>query len=281
MIPYINITLFLGEKALEITHFSTWRLVALTGIEAPDVEPYVEDYSSRDGAWYGGVHVHPRYITLTVQCQPKRRTEEERRRMIAFLNPRADGVLVVNRSGVTRKIAVHMAAGADFNQPNIRQNRLTVTIQLVAPDPYWQDVDTTEYDFIVRRPLINFPFSPVATSGIILKADAIEVTNSGDVPAGIVCRLKCSGGETVNPAVHSGDRKVQALLTLSGGDELVIDTNVGHKGIYLNGVRANVFSADSEFFQLPVGRSDISISADSGISYCTASLSYSFGYLGV
>ena len=167
MIPYINIDFALGDKVLSVTHTSMWRLVALTGIEAVDISPYIEDYASRDGAWYGGAKIGPRYITLTVECQPRKETEQARREMIAFLQPRADGTLTVTRSGITRKIGVKLAAGASFSQPNIRQDRLVVTIQLVAPDPYWQDVEETEYEFVKRYPLLNFPFSPVATSGLI------------------------------------------------------------------------------------------------------------------
>jgi len=281
MIPYIDIMLTLGGKTLTVTHTTKWRLVAISGIEAVDIQPYIEDYASRDGGWYGGAHVPPRYITLTVECKPRKDTEEARREMIAFLNPRAEGALIITRSGVTRKIDVRMAAGASFNQPNIRQNRLAVTIQLVAPDPYWKDVQETEFQFLVREPLLNFPFSPVSTAGLVVNTDAITINNPGDVPAGIVCELVCTGGSTVNPSVNCNGKFVKALLTLTDGDDLVIDTRAGHKSILKNGARANVFSADSEFFQIPVGESSVSVGADSGISYCNTSLRYSFGYLGV
>lgn len=290
MIPYINIALFLGEKSLEITHFSTWRLVALTGTEAADMTPYIEDYASRDGAWYGGEHVQPRYITLTVQCSPKNKTEQARREMIAFLNPHASGELVVERSGVKRKIGVRMASGASFEQPNIRDNRLTVTIQLIAPDPYWRDPEDTDYQFLLYRPMVDHPFSAGyelggetygATAGILVHTTEMDLVNDGDVPVGVRCVMQCTGGSTVNPAISAGGKTVQALTTLHDGDELVIDTNVGRKAILLNGERQMIFSAGSEFFQIPVGTTNVSVSADSGVEYCRTVFSYSLRYLGV
>lgn len=290
MIPYINITLSLGGKTLEITHTSLWRLVALKGAEAADVTPYIEGYASRDGAWYGGEHVQPRYITLSVQCQHRKETEQARRDMIAFFNPHAAGELVVERSGVRRKIGVRMAAGASFEQANIRNNRLTVTAQLVAPNPYWEDQTETEYQFMLYRPMINFPLSAGfvssgdtygSTAGILAHTTEMDLINDGDVPVGVRCVMKCTGGSTVNPKITAGGKSVQALTTLTNGDELVIDTNVGHKSITKNGTRQMVFSADSEFFQIPVGTTNISVSADSGIEYCDTSFSYSLRYLGV
>ena len=290
MIPYINITLMLGGKLLEITHTSVWRLVSITGIEAADMTPYIEDYASRDGAWYGGEHVHPRYITLTVQCSPKSQTEQRRHEMISFLDPHASGELTVDRSGVRRKIGVRMAAGASFEQPNIRMDRLRVSIQLVAPIPWWEDPEETEFQFLLYRPMINFPFSAGyetggqtygATAGMLVHTTEMNLVNDGDVPVGVRCIMKCTGGSTVRPKITAGGKFVKALTTLTSGDVLVIDTNVGNKSITKNGVRQMIFSADSEFFQIPVGSTSVSVSADSGIEYCETSFVYSLRYLGV
>ena len=70
-------------------------------------------------------------------------------------------------------------------------------------------------------------------------------------------------------------------MTLNDGDVLVISTVKGQKSIYLNGQRHFNFHCDSTFFSLPVGVSDVTVTAESGGEYMDAQVEYTPLYFGI
>lgn len=285
--PYIKLIITVGDEQITIAKDSVYRLLngGIEGIESADLEAVLSEYAAMDGGYLEAVRVPPRTISVRFAIDDKKRTEELRKKLIAMFSPKKSGVLVVNRGNRARKIAFYLRTRAEFIQPNIVQDRLVVDIEMVCPDPYFEDINETTINFMKASPLFTFPFNSLAgvgiTAGVLTVTDRVQLVNDGDVPVGIVCDITANGGTVTNPKISMNGQYVRVIKTMEIGDSLSIDTNKGRKNIYFNGKSEFIFDRTSVFFQLPVGVSDIVISADAGVKDAKASFTYSFKYLGV
>lgn len=284
--PYITLEITIGGETLTISKTSVYRLLqgGISGIEAAEFEAMFTDYAAMDGGYYEGIKVRPRPISIHFAVDDKHQTERLRKKLISFFSPRSPGTLVVDRGDRRRKIDFVLANTPSFRQDNIIEDRLHVNVDMLCPDPYFEDEEATTYRFRQATGLLTFPFNSVAgvgiTSGTLITTDTMKLTNSGDVPVGIVCDIIAYGGSVTNPKISMNNEYVRAITVLGLNSTLKIDTNKGRKNIYINGESRFIFDRKSVFFQLPVGESTIVISADAGIADAEASFTYSFKYLG-
>lgn len=285
--PYITIEFHIGSEKIEISKTSIYRLVAggALGLEAADFETLTTEYASMDGGYLDGVKIPPRQISIKFEVSSLPQTETIRKKLISFFAPRKQGTLIVHRADRSRKIAFYVANAPEFKQDNIIYQKLQVTVDLVCPDPFFEDAEETTVEFLKPAALLSFPFNSLSgvgiTSGVLIVSDHASLTNNGDVPVGIVCDILAKGGTIVNPKISLNGQYVRVLRTLTPGDTVRIDTNKGRKNIYINGESKFIFDRKSIFFDLPVGASDIVVSADAGIEDAKSSFTYSFKYLGV
>ena len=284
--PYITLEITIGGETIIISKTSVYRLLqgGISGIEAAEFEAMLTDYAAMDGGFYEGVKVKPRPISIRFAVDDKHRTEILRKKLISFFSPRAPGVLVVDRGDRRRRIEFVLANTPDFRQDNIIEDRLHVTVDMICPDPYFEDEQATTYRFRQATGLLTFPFNSVGgvgiTSGSLVTSDKMTLINTGDVPVGIICDIIASGGSVTNPKISMNGEYVRAITVLGLNSTLRVDTNKGRKNIYINGEKRFIFDRKSVFFQLPVGESEIVISADAGITDAEASFTYAFKYLG-
>lgn len=285
--PYITLTITIGDERITIAKDSVYRLLndGISGIESADCEAVLTEYAAMDGGYLDAVRIPPRTISVSFAIDDKRQTEELRKKLIAMFSPKKRGVLTVDRGNRRRKIAFYLANRPEFSQPNIIQDRLRVTLTLICPDPYFEDVNATTVNFMKAAPLLTFPFNSLAgvgiTAGVLIVTDRVTLVNDGDVPVGIVCDITANGGTVTNPKISMNGQYVRVIKTMEIGDSLSIDTNKGNKNIYFNGESQFIFDRTSVFFELPVGENEIVISADAGVKDAKASFTYSFKYLGV
>lgn len=285
--PYIKLIVNIGGEQLMIAKESVYRLLAggVTGIESADLEAVMSEYAAMDGGYLDTVRVPPRHISVLFAVDERKQTEELRKKLIAFFSPRKQGTLIVERANRSRKIRFYLNEQPEFIQNNIIDDRLHVRVNMVCPDPYFEDVTPTTVQFMKPLPLLTFPFNSVVdvgiTSGVLEITDTATLVNDGDVPVGIVCDILANGGTVTNPKISMNGQYVRVIKTMEIGDTVQIDTNKGQKNIYFNGESQFIFDRKSVFFQLPVGENTIVISADAGVKDAKASFTYSFKYLGV
>ncbi len=93
--------------------------------------------------------------------------------------------------------------------------------------------------------------------------------------------IRADNGDIVNPRVSVGDDYVEYLRTVPEDSMLSISTVKGAKNITLDGAPSNFYERGSVFFQLPVGRHSITISAQAGLEYAVGAIVYRLKYLGV
>lgn len=123
--------------------------------------------------------------------------------------------------------------------------------------------------------------SQSSASGYFNGATAVDIScsNGGDIEAWpvITIEIESGSGQTIDaPKVQSADGKyVQVLKSMSGdGDQIVIDMRPGVKTVkyYAGGAGSGtpcVISSGSQFWRLPTGTSNVTISASSGDAKCT------------
>lgn len=289
-IPYLIFKLVLptatgGTETVEISKKSVYRLVAWNGIESVDTVVNTLNNANVPGAYVVGKHTNPRRISIEFAIDDKKLTEELRQKLIRTLNPEKEGILYVERNNKSGRINFVIENAVTYRQANIRENKLKILINLICPDPYFRDAEDTTVTFLKFVPMYRYPLAfPVgvgAPYGVQITTDGLSITNEGDVDIGIVVGVDVYGGDIVNPAINCGDESIRVLTTLHDGDSMIIDMRPRLKNIYINGVSTFNFDRTSKWFLLSAGQSDISVSADSGVSNAKTTITYANKWLGV
>lgn len=282
--PQLSFTLKIGGKTLKLGRGSVYRWLSYSGIEASDIQLDTVERAQLPGAFVQSRRVGPRTITITFSVSDKKRTEELRPWLISFFNPYKPGRLKVTRSGVTRVIDFWIAGQPEFVQPNIHDDYLHVTVELLCPDPFFRDEEETVYVYNKLVPLLTFPFNTFKGAGISagIWRDEFVATlkNDGDVPTGIHCTLYIEDF-VINPKISLDDKFIRVLASLNRGDVVEIVTEAGNKTILINGEARHLYDLRSVFFEIPVGQSRLEISADDGAEHMTARFAFARRWLGV
>lgn len=289
MTPYIIITMQIGARTLTISKTSLYRLISISGIESADYVADVQNYAGMDGGYISAYRVPARSIDLSfaVDRYPWQddTVEDTRAALISFFAPRADITLTIERAGRVRCISGRLRGSVTFTQANIIEDKLTVTVPLICPDPYFRDSEITSQGARRYAPLMSFPYVSMAgvgmTAGIAVNSDSVIIDNAGDTSMGIVATLSCYGGAVTNPKISCGAAYVRLLRECVQGDIIVIDTRQGRKGITVNGTSVFLFDRASIFFEVAAGKSQIDVSADANVGNMQATISYERRWLGV
>jgi len=198
-----------------------------------------------------------------------------RQRMIHFFNPFISGKLTVTWNGVTRWIN-YVSRPIKINQPR-PHNPLTVEVELMCRNPYWNHMDDYGKNIAAVQPLIVFPFVwPVEQAGYItdykLLNQKVEILNDGDVSTPIRVIFRCKG-EVINPRLTLNDQEYVRIGTATNpvvmqlGDTVEFDTNPEAIEVLKNGV--NIFQfvdPTNTYFQVPPGDNYIEYGADDGVN---------------
>lgn len=169
-------------------------------------------------------------------------------------------------------------------------NKQVAQISIICPKSYFKSVKNLITDFSSTNALFSFPFS-ISAEGTEFSAinNTLRQTiiNSGDVETGLIIDVYAKG-EVVNPVIYDVLNKtyMKLNLTMRQSDHIVINTNVGDKGITLirDGISSNALGymvKGSEWLRLDMGDNVYTYSADSGIDNMIMSFSTPLLYSGV
>lgn len=110
--------------------------------------------------------------------------------------------------------------------------------------------------------------------GEILKKQAVNITNDGDVPSGCVITIKASGGSVTNPSIYNVNKNEGITfygLRLEDGDTLTINTNIGEESAVHHSLSRSADSSvvaniqkGSKFIQINPGSSLYSYTVQEG-----------------
>lgn len=246
---------------LIIAKGTDYRLISVSGLEAPDIEIDTYDHAIMDGSAILSTKVMSRSISVSFLVASSAKINTARAALMSYFKPKSGGVLMVTRGVVRRKIGFFLATKPDFIHPDSSLGKLRVTVNLICPDPY----------FYANAPV---------TSGETV-SNVIAVNNSGDVPCGFALTITATGGAVVNPIISKSGQYVDVEKNMASTDVIVISTVPGDCYVTYEGTEIYTFLLDSTFFLLDVGSNSITLSADSGTSYIVGSISFVPRYLGV
>ena len=273
-----------GDDMLTIAPDSPLRLLAggLYGFDSTDFDVETGSYADDNGGYIRRRRFAEREISIKFEI-----TENDRmwrRQIVSLVNPRKDCMLSVEMDGIRRRISAVPVGRVTFEQESFFDITAAV-LRFIAPDPFLMAEKAQVIEFAEKVPLVTFPmnFYPNGslTAGYTIHTDSGMAVNGGDAPCGVIVTIRAQGGAVVNPCVSCGDRFVRTSVTLSDGDELVIDTRKRKKGIYVNGENRLIFDWKSTFFSLEVGENEVKIDADSGKEYMAVRCEYVPLYFGL
>ena len=122
--------------------------------------------------------------------------------------------------------------------------------------------------------VLNMHYFPLDVGGLAFPVEGLIMgeynlnmtqtyTNDGDAECGVVITI-IALGDVLNPAIYKQDGTFIGVKdSMVSGDEIIINTNRGEKGITKNG--ANILSKimpGSTFIQLETGDNELTIDSD-------------------
>lgn len=252
-----------GEQ-LELTRNEAYVIESIEGLDPPDAVINTTRNANTDGSVFNSSYVDNRQITITMAINGP--AEANRINLYRYFKAKYPVTLYYKND--TRD--VYITGYVQNIQIEFFNKKQIVQIIILCPEPFFSGSDSNITDFANVESLFEFPFSietPVAFSQI-LPLQKKNIINHGDVETGAIFRLKATGNAT-NPMVFN-DERLELIgfdLSMSAGDELVINTNKKHKSAKLthNGVTSSVInkiSMNSTWIQLLPGDNIIGIYDD-------------------
>lgn len=272
----------------------------ITGLESSELEVQFTENALVDGSTPDGKRIKSRPIHIEGTLRSDRNNDINRQRIIKFFNPKYTGKMTVNHSGTKRNIEYELE-GWTFVAASGVHDQLSFVADLKCPDPFMKNIDNfgqnmadvsaqTAFPWRVvsRKVVVPAPYKGLTLPGQITGyrtfKKEVHLPNDGDVPTGVQIKFIAARGPVKNPKITlvGTDQFMRVVVDLKQGDILMIDTNVRHQVIELNGV--NIYQKidrRSNPFELGVGRNYLEYDADENYTNLDVRLFYTPLYLGV
>ncbi|MFV0550369.1 MAG: phage distal tail protein [Anaerorhabdus sp.] len=292
---YLLLTFDNGISTIKMGVGEGVKVVTVEGFEAPDYVIHTSSIATSDGSIVTGKKVDERVIQIVFAIDDINNTEIYRKQLQKFFNPKYTIKLKMNWCYNQAQIECEVE---EFNWTTIESmwNYLEGNITLKCPFPYWSDLDNFGKNIAAITPMFTFPLTFInfiEGKDKILKqqimgynslSKEVLLNNKGDVPTGVEVHFIAKRGDVKNPKITllSTGEFIEVIQDMKQGDVIVINTNVGHKGITKNGV--NIFKEKnklSSFFQLEIGDNKISYDAVENYTNLDVRVYYTPKYLGV
>lgn len=260
---------YIGANGNSIDLFRNeyFHLVNADGLTGVASDIATSTTPSMDGDRVTNVQSQPRGIVLDLRIKNGVEVETAKRYILRTIKPKQTGRLILTQgersldiSGVVETIAM----------PRFGEG-VTMQISLYCSAPYWQDVENV---LIEISRIIGLHYFPIEYGGLYFPESGIPFgqydmrmtrtyTNDGDADCGMVITIVALGDVT-NPVIYKADGSFIGVIdTMERGDEIIINTNRGTKGITKNGT--NILSKikpGSTFLQLDTGDNELTIDSD-------------------
>jgi hypothetical protein len=159
-------------------------------------------------------------------------------------------------------------------------------INMLAPEPFWEDISTNTKPLLAFEPRFQFPFkfSPTVEFGGM--GDKATVDNQGHDEAPIEIQII---GYVKNPKILNKTTGEHILINreIAIGEKLIITTCFNNRKVLKinnDGTTSNVIhwmDLSSTFFQLQIGINEIEYSADAGEDQSNVTISWRNRYVGI
>lgn len=292
---YLLLTLENGQSTIKMGVGEVIKVVRVDGFESPDYVLHTTSIATADGTKITGKKVEERTIDITFAIDDINNTEVYRKQLQKFFNPKNTIKLKMNWCYSQAQIECEVE---QFSWTSIESmwNYLEGNVTLKCPFPYWSDLDNFGKNIAAITPMFTFPLGMISfnesqgkhvayqTMGYNSLSKEVLLNNKGDVPTGVEIHFIAKRGNVKNPKItllNTGEF-IEVIQDMQKNDVIVINTNVGHKGITKNGI--NIFKEKnklSSFFQLAIGDNKIAYDALENYTNLDVRVYYTPKYLGV
>lgn len=245
-------------------YFTLEHVDGMTGV-ASDIA--AATVPSMDGDRVNNIRTQPRSIILDLRIKQAANVEDAKRYILRTVKPKQTGRLVFSQNGRDIEIS---GAVESISMPRFEKS-VMMQVTLHCSEPYWHDVEDVLLE--ISR-VLDMHYFPLDVGGLAFPVDGVVMgeydlnmtrtyTNDGDAECGVVITI-IALSKVVNPAIYKADGTYIGVSdTMETGDEIVINTNRGEKGITKNG--ANILSKimpGSTFIQLDTGDNELTVDSD-------------------
>lgn len=286
-LKYINS----NNKSIVLGNTKPFVIISADGLGSPENAIYTQKSPFQDGVTVTGSTLEFRNIVIEGKIIDRNRVNRQayRNRLLQAFNPKLDGKLIYESVDLKRQIECKVEQ-APYFASNSEQSYQDFSISLIAPSPFWKDINTIKEEVAIWRGAFEFPLE-IVEEGIELgyrePSLIVNVLNKGDVPCGMKIQFKALA-TVVNPSLFNVNTREYFKINkvLEAGEIITVTTHFQNKRVELskNGVVSNAFNwidLDSTFLQLDVGDNLFRYDADEGLDNLEVSLYYIPQYLGV
>ena len=279
-----------GER-VEIAYSFPFFLQSFIGADGADANITSSKGVGQDGITITNVNLQPRPLQIIGYIKEIDKTTLAKRRskLMQVFNPKIGGTLEYQYGDVTRRIRCQVESAPFFSKPFNTFNVLNFAIDLVAPNPYWQDLMQSKSEIAIWRGSFEFPLELLEEGieiGFREPSLIVNVLNIGDVSCGMKIQFKALA-TVENPSLFNVNTReyFKTNKTMEAGEVITVTTNFQNKRVQLNknGVVSSLTGWDytSTFLELDPGDNLLRYNADSGIESLEVSIYFTPQYLGV
>ena len=230
-----------GQR-VEIAYFFPYFLQQLLGADGTDADITKVKGVGQDGSTVTNVNLADRELRVlaSIKGDTKEEIAKHRAKLLQVFNPKVKGWLQYEYGDIKRRIRCQVENAPVFSKQNKSFKYQDFLINLIAPNPYWQDEYETSEEIVTWLGGMTFPLklpTAFATKG----PKIINIRNDGDVETPVKIEFH---GPATNPRIENKTTgefiKVNQVLTPE--DILVITTEFGNKRVEINGENAFVDS---------------------------------------
>ncbi len=262
---------------------AAWGITYIAGTDTIENTLNTAVLAVGDGEEITGERIPSRNIDIEASVKDRRRNGEERRKALAFFNPKHSFTLYVTKGGVTRWTAAKQERFKCQEAPRDRHAAMSIALKCV--DPYFYSVDDYGKNIAAVTGCFGFPYiSPIGKgfrAGVYNFAKVVTVENTGDVETHMKITVTADG-LVENPKILLNGAYVRLLDTMHAGDMVEIDmvkNTIRKNGLNCIG-KVDRHSSFTGMVLLP-GANEVSFDADNGDTNMKVVLYYSLRYLGV
>ena len=287
ILKYVNS----DNKSIKLGNSSPFLITTVDGLGSPQNEIYTQKSPYQDGVTATHSSLGSRNIVIEGKIIDNNRENRQsyRYKLLSAFNPKLDGKLIIDLGNVKRQIDC-IVEQAPYFSSKAERNYQDFSINLIAPNPYWQDIATTKEEVAIWRGSFEFPLELVEEGiemGYREPSLIVNILNKGDVATGM--RIQFKALATVeNPSLFNVNTREYFKInkTMGAGEIITVTTGFGDKRVELNknGVVSNAFNwidLNSTFLQLEPGDNLLRYDASSGLDNLEVSIYHTPMYLGV
>lgn len=262
---------FIGANGNTIDLFNNpyFVIIGADGLTGVASEIAAAATPSMDGDKINNIRSRPRGIVLNLRVKSAADVESAKRYVLQTFKPKQTGRLTLAQGDRSLVIS---GVVESISMPRFVKG-VVMQISLYCSEPYWQDMENVLLE--ISR-ILDMHYFPRDAGGLAFPVEGVLMgeydlnmtrtyTNDGDAECGMVITIIAVGAVT-NPTIYKADGTyIGVTASMVAGDEIVINTNRGAKGITKNGENIlNKIKPGSSFIQLDTGDNSLTISSDDG-----------------